>query len=183
MSFRYIAILDTDELIIPKIDYSWPDVLKKLERSNQIDETTVGIMFKHAFHFHQKRFEANEPECEILFDKVVKVNLIIACSFAFPFKYLLRSQNFILKQQKSFHRTDLPVTECTHRPLHCLNLSSDNDTLTECNNIYISKAVGHLAHYSPAAQTGSLLMPRVMKHAWLFLFITIYFVPLNCLLQ
>ena len=59
--YEYVAVLDTDEIILPTRDTNWPDMLKRLEKWKSIRPGSAGIMFQHVYYLYEP-MESKVPE-------------------------------------------------------------------------------------------------------------------------
>ena len=59
--YEYVAVLDTDEVILPTRDTNWPDMLERLQKWKYLRAGSAGVMFQHAYYLYPPKRE-HAPE-------------------------------------------------------------------------------------------------------------------------
>lgn len=109
--YNFIALLDIDEVIVPKHDYNWHDLMKRiLEKSRKVKNGTYpSYNVRNVYFFHNK----NKENLDISKDIPKYMHML---------RHVNRAQNFTKPNQyvKCFHNPERVLTLHNHFPLGCL---------------------------------------------------------------
>ena len=128
-TFQYIALMDTDEVIMPKNVQTWPELMdvvvnKSLQVANY---TRASYNFRNVYFWddssHSHRWEPNLPR---------HLHML---------QHVYRSANYTKPNQyvKCFHNVERILTLHNHFPLACLN--------STCTSYAVEPETAHLQHY------------------------------------
>lgn len=121
--YKYISLLDTDEIIVPLNKSDWLGLLEEIEEEDSIRSSYV---FRNIYYLDVFENETKEttdvPE------------------FAYMLRHVHRTKNYtkINYYIKCFHNTEKVLTLHNHFPLKCLG---------GCKYSNVNVTIGHLQHY------------------------------------
>lgn len=144
--YEYIAIFDTDEVIIPsdESDFDWFDLMAKYE-----NETHDSYVAKNFYYL-----EYNAPKIEGI------------PKYMHMLQHVQGSSNYTIVnklhkvQHKSFHKPDNVIVVHNHTPLICYN------GMFACNNQTFPLTVAQLSHYRDNLYAGATLTPVQDTKIW-----------------
>ncbi len=120
-NYRYVVVIDTDELIWPR----WDDIVSELEaqKGRRRIKHAGGLEFPHVYMFEGEKESKLPKDFPIL-------------------RRVRRSFHSLGHQMKSFVATRRVIQLTTHRPIRCLG--------GDCGQIKVEKGRGFLFHYRDA---------------------------------
>ncbi|XP_066959547.1 uncharacterized protein [Macrobrachium rosenbergii] len=128
--YKYISVVDTDEVILPKNSSSWKTLMdvvvpKALNESQEL--TPSNYVMRHVYFFDDMG-HANETVPDVP-------------RFMHMLQHVYRSSNYNKKTHyvKCFHDTDRVLTVHNHFPLSCIG--------GKCSSYFVDTADAHLQHY------------------------------------
>lgn len=118
--FKYVSLLDTDEVIIPK-DGTWSDLIEKVYKPESTSYIAQNIYFLDS-HSHDHGWFEDIP------------------TYLHMLQHIYRAENYTKKGHyvKGFHNTDHVMVLHNHFSLACLS---------GCKHHDIDKRLAHLQHY------------------------------------
>lgn len=128
--YRYLALLDVDEVIVPLLDHDWPSLLARLV---PLGEQGSGKPPRSSYHASNVYFLDSLRHDHGWRDGAPR--------YMHMLQHVWRTANFTRPGQfvKAFHNTDRVLTLHNHFPLACLGGG--------CSSYQISTEVGRLQHY------------------------------------
>ncbi|XP_054709019.1 uncharacterized protein LOC129218721 [Uloborus diversus] len=132
-SYRYIALLDTDEVIMPLIHENWKDLMEEVipDSLTTKNETKASYNFRNVYFLDDLQ-DGKEMTHQIHEEGIPRYLHIL--------QHVYRSENYTKPGSyvKCFHNADQVLSLHNHFPLNCLG---------RCYTHAVNTSLAHLQHY------------------------------------
>jgi hypothetical protein len=145
--YKYLAVLDTDEVIVPKIG-TWRDLLKVIDKKS----ITASFRFQNVYFMddmldsHLKSRNTNSE------DILLHRNLQQLPNYMHILRHVIRSNKFDTNHMKSIHKTDRVVLVHSHYAIKCFESKSFIEGKRSCNSKFVGPHIAQLQHYRKSCQ-------------------------------
>ena len=126
--YKYIALLDIDEIIMPRgKNLYWKDIMDSIKRKDKSNITRASYSFRHDYFFDE-------------YPSVGKPNYADIPLYMHMFQHVQRSVNYTRPGHyvKCFFNTEVVLAVFNHFPFSCLG---------KCSSFSVDIEDGHLQHY------------------------------------
>ena len=135
--YKYVALLDIDEVILPKSRHTWAELMQDVEKvSLKVkNESRASYNFRNVYFMDEMltaHLDSNDP-----------INISDVPEYMHMLRHVYRSANYTKPGQyvKCFHNTDKALILHNHFPLGCLG--------GPCTSYSVDTSLAHLQHYRP----------------------------------
>merc|ERR1739844_78754 len=131
--YDYIAVVDSDEVIMPRQHKNWNDMIREIKRKTSLASENIStLVFIHALFLDEEKNEEEDAAVKLAEEDIPELLHII--------NHLNRSVRYLPRRWtvKSFHSTERTKVVHNHYALSCLG---------PCKPHHVDISLAQLQHY------------------------------------
>jgi hypothetical protein len=144
--YKYVVVMDTDEVIVPKSNGNWSDLMQSLEKQSLKKYNNISSTFKFRNVYFlddmlDSHLKSGNKSSE---DIILHRDILQIPEYMHMLRHVIRSKTFDGQHSKSIHNTDRVLLVHSHSAIKCLE--------SECNSNTVSQEIAQVQHYRKTCQ-------------------------------